>query len=95
MAEQVATPVTVPQGFVVGFMLFLVAQTFTGIWWASKLDATLQFTVSTFQTQKTDTDSRLDGMAKDLKEQKERMELQNLTIQLLQVKIGVIEGRRK
>jgi hypothetical protein len=92
--EQARERIAIPQGFAIGFALYLIAQLVGGIWWAATLSANFNNLSTSIQTQKTEIDNKLSRIEENLKDEKDKGAVRDLTIQLLQVKIGVIEGRK-
>jgi hypothetical protein len=95
MTDRARQGVVMPQGLIVGIILFLLAQTVTGIYWAGKLDTTMSFMSQSIQTQKESSESQVKRLESELKEEKDKNSLQEKSIQMLQVKMEVLEGRRK
>lgn len=95
MAERAQTGVLIPQGLVIGFLLFIIGQTGAGIWWAAKIDTSLQYSVQQGIQQKSESELKFKDLEKDLKELKEKIAVQEISNQLLQVKLGIMEGKKK
>jgi hypothetical protein len=95
MAQSAQTGILIPQGLVIGFLLFIIAQTGAGIWWAAKIDTSLQYSVQQGIQQKSESELKFKDLEKDLKEVKEKLAVQEISNQLLQVKLGIMEGKKK
>ena len=88
MTEEAQTRITLPQGFVVAFALYLIAQLVGSIWWAATLSANVANLTTTITSDRNE---------QKLKVQQLENNQQNLSNEFQQLKItlGILEGKKK